>query len=56
MKLYELNWGDKFRFVGQDTVYTLERGDGMYMWVSWQVGTEKKIGQLYLGEKVERVK
>jgi hypothetical protein len=51
MKLYQLSYGDKFRLKadGPDgPVYTLDKGDGMWM----NVSAPKTTGKMYIGEEV----
>jgi hypothetical protein len=51
VKLYKLDWGQEFEFPDDDThtIYTLDRGNGMYPWVNDPSGHRFSV---YMGEKV----
>jgi len=54
MKAYEIDWGKQFLLIDDptDIVYTMQRGNGIMSWVTWEEGGETKEGSCYIGEEV----
>ncbi len=55
--LHKVPFGDEFQVIREDgsvipTVYKHDRGDGLYSRVSFQNGTNRKQGSMYIGTPV----
>lgn len=60
LKLRQLDFGEEFTIPGDETLFKLERADGMYWKVSWfitdEIGKcERHDGIMYIGQEVRRV-
>ena len=55
--LYMIPWDGKFTVVDDEykSVWRLERGDGMYMWVSSELDGFDNRTSMYMGTRVEPV-
>jgi len=54
VKAHTIKWGDQFTIPGiEDRVFTMERGNGMWPWVSeLDANGERVMSALHIGEEV----